>query len=416
MRIPLFVSVQKYFLLNIISGIFPFLMLPILTRYLLPEDFGHLAIYTTLSAIVSAFFTMGVNGAIGRVYFEQSKADFTKFIGTCLVLITLSSVVVSTLILSALIFTNMDINLKWLWFWTVTVTAFAQAFFAVGLAVFQVENKVRLFAVTQISQATLLALLTIIMVVGLSWDWRGRILAQAIATCLTAIGVLFYLVHHQGVSFKIEVKFLRSALRYSLPLMVHVISGIAISMADRLIIARQLNLSEAGLYMVASQVTVVLAYLIDAINRAYSPWLFKVLASGESEIRLKVVKGTYIFFLIILIIAVTYAQLVIKFMDMFLGNSYSGSGIYIFLLSIASSLMGMYYMVTLYIQYAKRTEYLALITLIVGLINIISCYYFVMVWGGIGAAYSSVLSQACMFVFTWLMAIRLVKMPWKYLA
>lgn len=412
LRSQLLVNARHYLVINVVSGAIPFLLLPVLTRYLSPEDFGIVALYTALSAVVSALFTLGCNGAVSRIYFDLAEGEVAAFVGTCLSLVAMCAGSLSLVIFLASDLIAEATRFPACWLWAVSLSACAQAVFNIGLAVFQVRGNVRQFAVAQVAQATLLAIFTLALVVGLSFDWRGRVVAQAVSTSIASFGVLYYLVRHCGVPFCVETKYVRQALRYGLPLVVHVLSGIAISLADRFIIARLMNLRETGLYAAAGQVTAVLVFVIDAFNRAYSPWLFSVLTAGEPEMRRKVVKGTYLYFLVIFVVAMTFAVAATQLLGLFLGEKYAGSAQYILWMALAATLMGMYYMVTLYIQFAKRTEYLAAITFVVGVGNVISCYLFVHQWGGIGAAYAAALAQGGMFLASWFAAARLVPMPW----
>lgn len=409
---PLLVKARKYLAFNLISGAIPFLLLPVLTRYLSPEDFGTVALYTALSTVVSGLFALGVNGAVSRLYFDLDEEKFAAFIGTSLCLVTLCAGILSVAIFNAGELIANIIHFPARWLWAVTFTAFSQAVLSVGLAVFQVRSDVYRFGVAQIAQATLLTVLTLILVVGLSFDWRGRIIAQVLSTSIVAIGSVYYLVRRLGVPLRVEANYVRQALRYGLPLVGHIIGGVVISMADRFIIAKLSGLQETGLYAAAGQVTAVLVALIDSFNRAYSPWLFSVLKAGDLEMRRKVVKGFYLYFLVIFVVAMTFAVGATQLLGLLLGEKYAASAQYIYWMAFATALMGMYYMVTLYIQFAKRTEYLAAITIVVGVGNVISCYIFVRQWGGIGAAYAAALSQCGMFVVSWITAARLVPMPW----
>ncbi|RTL56005.1 MAG: hypothetical protein EKK46_05300 [Rhodocyclaceae bacterium] len=412
LRSPLLVSAKYYLLVNIVSGAIPFLMLPVLTRYLSPEDFGTVAIYTTLSAVISALFTLGVNGAISRIYFDLTEDKFAEFIGTCMVLVACSAAVITIVMFLLADLITGATKFPSAWLWAVAITACAQSAINVALSMFQVRGLVRQFAVVQLSQSLLLAIFTLVLVAGLSFDWRGRVVAQAISSGAAGCAVVFALIRYYGVPVRFEAQYGCKALRYGLPLVVHVLSGIAISLVDRFIIARLLTLRDTGLYAAAGQVTAALIFVIDAFNRAYAPWLFSALASNDLEIRHKVIRGTYIYFVVVWLVSMLFAFVMSRLMGLFLGEKYIAASTYIVWMAAAAAFMGMYYMVTLYIQYSKRTEYLATITLSVGIFNVILCYAFVDLWGGIGAAYASTTAQACMFFLSWLVAARLVPMPW----
>lgn len=126
----------------------------------------------------------------------------------------------------------------------------------------------------------------------------------------------------------------------------------------------------------------------------------------------RIVVGTYWYYAAVLLLAgllILAAPLLIGFI---VGPKFSGAAQYIFWLSLASAFGGMYYMVTLYIQFSGKTERLAAVTLTVGALNIPLCYAFIQMGGGIGAAQATAVSQLLTFLATWAMAARLIDMDW----
>ena len=74
---PLLKSSLIYTLSDAINKAVPFLVLPILSYYLLPSDYGIVANYGVLLSVISIFVLIGVDGVIGVNYFKFSKEDVT---------------------------------------------------------------------------------------------------------------------------------------------------------------------------------------------------------------------------------------------------------------------------------------------------------------------------------------------------
>lgn len=408
----LIINASYYIFTNILVGLIPFLLLPILTRYLSPQEFGLAALFTSLVALFSAIFTIGVNGVIGRMYFDLREKEFNEFIGTCLTIVLITSFIISVTLFYFSDQLEFTIKFPANWLWAIVLGAFSQAFFSIGIAVLQVKMAARQFAVAQLMQSILLAALILLLVVFFEKGWEGRILAQVISGALGALAMVAYLVRIHGVSFTCKLLPLKHALRQGFPLFVHIIFGIILSQADRFIISHYEDQNEVGLYVLASQLVMILTFIMDGCNRAYAPWLFNKLLTANHALRCKIVKYTYISFIFFWIASILFALLFQSRMGVIFGKDYQISGQYIFLMSFAAAFMWMYFMVTLYIQFSKRTEYLAMVTLFVGTGNFFLCQIFVEDWGTIGAAYAAVVSQAAMFLFTWIFANYLVPMPW----
>jgi Na+-driven multidrug efflux pump len=72
----------------------------------------------------------------------------------------------------------------------------------------------------------------------------------------------------------------------------------------------------------------------------------------------------------------------------------------------------MYYMVTNYIFYTRRTAWLAGITFLTAAINIPLTYFLILTSGAVGAAQATAISLGLSFLFTWLVSQRVYPMPW----
>src|SRR5690606_34839927 len=59
-----------YLLSNILNAALPFALLPILTRYLGPAQYGEVAMFQTFLATLAAFTGLSVQGAAARKYYD----------------------------------------------------------------------------------------------------------------------------------------------------------------------------------------------------------------------------------------------------------------------------------------------------------------------------------------------------------
>ena len=81
-------------------------------------------------------------------------------------------------------------------------------------------------------------------------------------------------------------------------------------------------------------------------------------------------------------------------------------------LSVGFFFSAMYYMVTNYIFFARRTRWLAAVTIGVAAIHIPLALILISLNGGIGAAQAFALSFALIFGLTWIVSNRAYPMPW----
>ena len=68
-----------YFITSIINNTLPIILLPILTSFLLPEDYANITLFTAYWAIVNALTGAAVNSYIANLFFDNPKELYTFF-------------------------------------------------------------------------------------------------------------------------------------------------------------------------------------------------------------------------------------------------------------------------------------------------------------------------------------------------
>ena len=402
-----------YTLANAFNSAIPLLLLPILTRYLTPEEYGLVAMFTVLTAVVSAIAGLGTHGAITREYFLRSRDEFAGFVGTCIFILAASSAALLGLIfLSSRALTGLT-GIPEHWLAAAVLMGAGQLLCSIGLVIWQVRGLPAVYGVFQIGVSLFNALLSLVLVVWMEMGWQGRIIGQVTALCLMGVMATILLARAGWIRFSFSRDHARGALRYGVPLVFHAIGATAAATADRTLITNLVSLDEAGLYVVAAQIAMGITFLADSFNRAYAPWLFEKLKEGNPVVMRRIVIGTYWYFIAVLLLAWLLILAAPLFIGFLVGPKFSGATQYILWLSLASAFGGMYYMVTLYIQFSGKTERLAAVTLTVGTLNIPLCYAFIQIGGGVGAAQATAASQLLAFLATWWMAARAVEMNWR---
>lgn len=96
-----FKSGATYLISNIVNAAIPFMLLPILTRYLTKEEYGQIAMFQLLVAALSALAGLGVIGASARKYYDHdiTHEQLKDFNGACLQILFISTLSISPFIL-----------------------------------------------------------------------------------------------------------------------------------------------------------------------------------------------------------------------------------------------------------------------------------------------------------------------------
>ncbi len=404
-----------YLVSNILNAVIPFILLPILTRYLSPTEYGEVAMFQVLLGALSAFVGVVFVGAAGRKYYDSdlSREELAEFIGSCIQLITIFSIIVfSVLFIFQRQFSEW-LSLEPSYVLFAVLVASCGVIINIRLGQWQVQKQAVKYGALQISQSLLNMLLSLILVVVLLKGSEGRIDAQIIVSSVFLVIALYLLKKDNLLKiFTWRKDYLAEALKFGIPLMPHIAGGFLLVSVDRIVINREIGLAEAGIYMVAVQLTAAVGIVFDAINKAYVPWLFEQLKADELAQKQKIVKLTYAWFMLI-ILGVMLAFVIGPPLVVFIaGKQYAQAGQVVGWLALGQGFQGMYLMVTNYIFYSKRTGLLSIASISSGILNLVLLIILVRIFGLEGAAIAFAISMGIRFLLTWWIAHKRHPMPW----
>lgn len=407
-----------YLAANICRAAIPFALLPVLTRYLSPNQYGQVAMFQTLVAGMAALTGVSVQGAANRKYYDNDAGSGTlaSFIGTCLQLLLITSAITFAIAypLRHAISSWLGLSSQWV-LWAIFVSA---ATFVVNLRLgqWQVRGKARSYGAMQIGQTLVTMLVSLTLVVWFLRGAAGPVEAQILTAAPFAALALALLWRDRLLKLAWRPDQLKEALRFGVPLIPHVGGLFLLNAADRLVINDRLGVSQAGIYMVAVQLTMVLSIVFDAINKAYAPWLFERLAGNDRNGDRAIVRGTYIYFLGAFSTALLAFALGPLAVAWFAGPAFQPAGRLVGWLALGQAMNGMYLMVTNYIFYSRRTGGLSIATSVSAALNMALLILLVRSHGTQGAAWAFCAAMAFRFILTWWIANKRHPMPWLHFA
>lgn len=410
----LFSGSAIYLLSNVLSAAMPFVLLPILTRYLSPEEYGQVAMFQTLIAALAAFIGVNVHGAAIRKYYDEdiTEKGLREYIGACLMILLVSSMVVFWVLFffKGSLAQWLGLEERWvLWAVVVSVAGFV---INLRLGQWQARRAVLQYGALQVSSSLANMLLSLLLVIVLLKGVEGRISAQLWVFLFFAIVSLCLLLKDGLLALSWRPDLLSEAFRFGVPLIPHVAGLFLLNAVDRVVINAELGLEKAGIYMVAVQLAAVMGVFFDAINKAYVPWLFERLGRNVLVEKQQIVLWTYRYFLVVLVAAVLAFVFGRFFVVLIAGEQYAEAGSVVGWLALGQAFHGMYLMVTNYIFYSKKTGLLSVSTISTGILNIGLLVVLVDMFGLVGAGMAYAISLALRFLFTWRVAQIRHPMPW----
>ncbi len=405
-------NIGIYAVTDVVNKLVPFILLPILTRYLTPTDYGMISMFTVFVGVLGVFISLETHTAIGVNFFKKNKEELRIFISNVLLIITAASfvVLIFTFLFEDSLVEAIKLPLKWLVI-SVLVTLFT-IFTTINIILWQSEERAFPVGIYRILQTLLNFGLTLILVVGYNMDWEGRLIASATAAltfgCIS-FGLFF---KREYINFKLDKADIKSALGFGVPLLPHAIGVWIRTGVDRLFLTMLVSTSATGLYTVGYQIASVILVITIAFNKAYTPYLYKQLSNFSLVKKKRQVKYSYLYMLFLFFAAGLLSLLSPYIIEVFIGEEFVESRIFVSWFAFGFALFGINQLFANYVVFSEKTSYMSYVTTIIGLLHVLLCYFLVKEKGAIGAAQAFTIVSFIDFVVIWVLSNKIYPMPW----
>jgi O-antigen/teichoic acid export membrane protein len=399
---------------SILSAGIPFLLVPILTRYLSPEQYGQIAMFTIFLTALTAVVGLSVDGAANRRFFDQNVTcdQLKRFNGNCFFILLTSTVLASFILLFVDAHLAHFLGIPSSWVYLGILSVFCSFILKLRLGQLQVRGKAKSYGFFQVVNSFVVLILSILFVVSLDLGGAGRIYSIVLTSVLVSFMSFYSLVNDKLFKFEYCLQDIKQALSFGVPLIPHVLGAFLLLSADKFVINKELGLEMTGIYMVAFSLGSALNIIFSGINSAFTPWLFGQLKEDDEVKKRDIVKKTYLYFIFLIFLSLFTFIVAPPILKLIVGEKFHQAAEVLPLIIVGQVFLGMYFMVTNYIFYVKKTKYLSYVTIFSGAINIVLLLIFIPIYGIHGAALAFSIANLSQFLFTWLVSAKVCCMPW----
>jgi len=365
-----------------------FLLIPLYTLYLSPQDYGILEICTSLIAFLVVLTRLGVPGAVVRYYYDHQENDveLKRYISTVYYFLIASSVTFSVITLAVCfyfqeqIFSGVNFNPYLLLAVIIALLSYSSD---LQRRLIQVQEQSRYSAILSITFSVSGILLTLLFVVAMEMKVYGMLLAQLINAIIFWAQANFYL--RQWIVKKFDVSFLKSSLSYGTALLPgHLLTSFA-PLFSKSILSALGSLPALGIYSIAYRFITPLTLIYTAFNAAFQPVFFSLRKKGDAEVpRLLLI--IWIFSVGIFVLAILLGPPLVK---LIIPDSFEEASYLVPILAWGFLGQAAYLIFTSEIFFQKKTRYMPLITVTGTTANILLSYILVKSWGAIGLAWAT---------------------------
>ncbi|HHL40102.1 MAG TPA: hypothetical protein ENJ37_06320 [Deltaproteobacteria bacterium] len=405
-----------YFVGNLLNRLAVFVLLPVYTNYLRPEEYGLLELVLVLSSITRELLGLRLGHATIRFFFEYDDvADRKRLVGTSLVSITVWCLLLTILLMafskhfSVLLYGSSEYAL-------LIVLGFGCMFFEVTnqvpLAFMRAAKRSVLFVSSSFVHLVIRIALNIYLVVFLHKGVEGVLLGNLITSFFYWSFLNIFVIWHSGLSF--DFPKLKNLWMYSYPLVIAALPGIFLSNMDRIFLGWYTSLETVGIYALAIRFGLLIhALLLNPFQMNYGPFRFSIMKQDNAP---QLYSRMLIYFLyVVTVVGLAVAFFSREIIEVMASEAFVDAYKFVPFIVLAIIFNGINYIFQTGLMIAKKTADIAYITVIGAAVNVASLYILVPKLGIYGAIITYVLVSFLMMTLTYVLSQKYYRIDYDLL-
>ncbi len=388
-----------------------FLLIPVYTRYLTPDDYGVMSIVAVIVAILTAILSMGMFQAQTRFYYDFNE-DRDK-VGR--LLFTINVLVFSTALLVCVVlcvfgegFFERIIESDQVLFYPFVIIAIWTAFFHVFnqlVANYYIAAKKYTLSATILFLQFLITVVSVIYFVvilgeGALGGVKGVLIAQVVSFAA------FYWKYASHFVRRLNRRYLRDVLAMGLPVTIHSTATAVLASVDKLIVEAFLPMAAVGLYALGYKFGLVMSVVVISVNRAWLPNYFELMNQPAGG-RAREIRRMFCLWMsglgALCIAGAVWSDELVRLMA---APDFYDAAAVVPVILLAYFFQGIYFFMISPLFYFKKTIMLPVITVAGAVVNVGLNFVLIPRYGIMGAAATALASFAILAVLSWIIGRR----------
>lgn len=389
-----------YTLVSLLNKGIPFILLPFLTAYLTPTDYGVLALIQILISFIFPVQNLNGNLFIAKKHVGLSQKEIFNYIISHIQLVGYISLIVFIFIFIFLYFFPAIWGFSYWWLIAILLVGILNAFYLDYTTLLRCENKVWQFAFLEIAKTFVNVGLSLFLVILYLKSWESRIFSILIATSLLGLVVVFLFKRRLNFNLKLNASLVKEILRFCLPLLPFSIGMIVINLSDRFFIDALVGKEALGIYSVAYTVGMMIILFAESFNKAWTPYFFQLMVNYELH-KKKILKVLIAYSFVLLLIPIfIYLISVFVIFPYLINFRYEEALQYVIGISYSYVFYGIYLVLFQFLAWKDKTKIVGAIFIFGAIFNLLLNYFLIDIYGLQGAVISTVITYFLMMLMT----------------
>ena len=395
-----------YLISSVISFAISILILPIYTRFLTPADFGIIVLFGMFGKIVVGFVSFNLHFASYRYFFENYKdaIDYKVLYSTNMIFL-----------LAIFLLSGFFIYFSSNWFSTVLfdgqltkklillslLSGCLDYLFLYMTTILAAQVKAIQFAVFTISYILLNTLFSLYFIFEHSLTYMARIYGMLLSQIIVVF--CLFIITSNSFVIRFSLSSLKKSLQLTFPLIPQMLLGLVQNSFDKTMLNMSKVSTSLGYYSFGINFAVVLKTIMDAVEKAWSPFFMQNALANTKESKLLIVEKFYVmafFYMLIGLCVMYFSEEVIKILttkEFYPAILITPVYVYFYLFGIIG------YLTSSQIAISEQMKYLIPSAFLSAVLNVIFNLVLIPKFGALGAAGSAsitaLFSQIVLFYF-----------------
>lgn len=400
---------------NLLKKLSAFILLPILTYYLTPNEYGTLSLILTSVTLFVIVFSSGLDNASTFYYYKtnnnilKGQILYTKLLLRIIITIPLLFICLFSEFFSQVFFHNSAYQLTII---LACFLIFIETLISEQKHLYRLINKPKLYNILNIGNAFTYLILTSLFVIVFGLNINGVLMSGVLSGfILFAFSFSTISKSHYDRHFKLSIA--KLLFFYGFPLIMVAVTNWLFKWSDKYLIGYFVGLKDVGLYAVANALAQPVIFIILAFQLSYLPFFWKTYnhdtSANKIDSKTFVEKTFKLYFVLICILAMFISVFAKEITSLITNHKYFEAHkalvfiAFAFVLDFAKRIL----MVGIFIH--KKQKYNFLFLLISLIINIALNIYFIPHYGFVGAALTTLISFAINFMLIYFYTQKLFK-------
>jgi len=402
-----------YGLSSVIGRLLNYLLVPLYTRFFIPEEYG---VITEMYAYLAFFLVLLTYGMETTFFRFSSKHENRNVYSTALISVLSTALLFlffinfkTETIANTIGYIGSEKLIVWLSF-----IIFLDVVSAIPFARLRNQNKAVRFSIIKLINILFNITLNIYFVIIMQYGFEYVFIANLISSTITLLLLTPELVY---IDWVFDAKLYRKMIKYSFPLLFAGLAGMTNEAIDRILLKFYISdtnvvMSELGIYGAFYKLSIIMTLFIQTFRYAAEPFFF---SQAKSENNVKIYAQVLNYFVITTATIFLFVTIFFDVAINFIGQDFRDERgfLVVSILLLANMFLGIYYNLSIWYKLIDKTYYGAILSVFGAVITLVLNVYLIPKISFVGSAWATLICYFLMVLASLLLSKKQFPIPYN---